>query len=233
MMGSVRTFCCGRGVDRGIERLGLAGVIAAGSLVTTQGAHGATLSEPAAVVHRLWDKLLTHCGDSYFYAGSVFDGSGMLSNVQAGHQATLEFRGVKFHTVPIRVTDAERANGLNYRARVTMIAHLYREQGEQWQDGPDMQPRNTDDIMGQVLSQANGDMFDMGGGGAIALELVKFKGTWAVTRSSTTLSGSLGYNDNYYDVDKLVAAKVARYNCASGAVDAPDAPAPGTAAPNE
>jgi hypothetical protein len=95
--------------------------------------------------------------------------------------------------VPIRVTDAERANGLSYRARISMIAHLYREGGEPWRDGPDMRPRNTDDILAQAIRQANSDMFDMGGSGAMALELVKFKGTWAVTRSSTTSSSALGF----------------------------------------
>lgn len=190
-------------------------------------------SETASVTQRLWSALLTRCGDTYFYAGSVFDGSGMLSNVEVGHQKVMEFRGVRFHSVPIRVTDAERANGLTYRARISMIAHLYREGDDQWQDGPDLRPRNVDDIFGQVLSQANGNFFDMGGGGAMALELLKFKGEWVVTRSSTDFSGSLGSNDNYYDVDKLVALRVARYSCQQAAVIPPPPTAAELAAQQE
>ncbi len=195
-------------------------------LVVVPCAEAAPAPEGESVAHRLWDKLLTHCGSSYFYSGSVFDGSGMLSDVQIGHQAVIEYQGVRFRTVPIRVTDAERANGLTYRARISMIAHLYREGGKPWRDGPDMRPRNTDDIIAQAIGQANSDMFDMGGSGAMALELVKFKGIWAVTRSSTTSSSALGFGSKFFDVEKVIAARVARYSCEKGAV----LPPPPTAA---
>lgn len=79
-----------------------------------------------------------------------------------------------------------------------------------------MRPRDIHDIFGQVLSQATGNFFDMGGGGAMALELLKFKGEWVVTRSSTDFSGSQG--GKYFDVDKLTAARVARYSCQQQAV---------------
>jgi hypothetical protein len=184
-------------------------------------AQAATTSEPAAVAHRVWDALLTHCGESYFYAGSVFDSSGMLNDVQVGHQTTIEYRGVRFNQVPIRVTDAERANGVQYDARISLLAHLYREGDGTWQDGPDRQPRNTDDIIGRALADVNSDLFDMGGGGAIALRIVKYKGQWAVTRSSTTSTSTLALGEKFYDVDKLVAAKVARYDCKAGAVVEP------------
>jgi len=184
-------------------------------------AAAATPSPAATVAARIWDKLLTKCGPSYFYGGSVFDRSGMLGDVTAGDTSVMEFRGVRFNAVPMRVTDAERANGVESRARITMIAHLYRENGESWTDGPDLQPRNTDDILGQALGQANGDMLSMGNSGAMALDLIRFKGAWAVARSSITLSGPLGFDAKYYDVDKVIAAKVARYDCEAGQVVAP------------
>ncbi len=140
----------------------------------------------------------------------------MLSNVVPSSPRLLEFKTVTFHIVPIRVTDAERANGTSERARITMVAHLYRSDNGPWQDGPDLQPRDTNDIMGRVLAQADGDMFGMGGGGAIALEIVKFKGRWAVTRSSTTLSGPVSFGSGYYYVDDLLKARAWRYSCAAG-----------------
>ena len=176
----------------------------------------ATAPSPAAVeAQKVWGAILSRCGESYFYVGSVFDRSGMLSNVQmGGHQGTLEYKGVRFNTVPIRETDAERANGVAYSARISMIAHLYREADGDWQDGPDLRPRNVDDMIGQAIGQANSDMFDMGSAGAIALELVKFKGTWSVARSSTTSTSSLAFMQNFYDVDKLIATQRYRYDCA-------------------
>jgi hypothetical protein len=199
-----------------------AGILSASlALLMSSIAQAATVSEPATVAHRVWDALLTRCGESWFYAGSAFDGAGMLSDVQTGHQSLIEYRGVRFNMVPIRITDAQRANGLQYNVRISMIAHLYREGGGQWQDGPDLRPRNTDDILGQVLGQANSDMFDMGGAGAMALEIAKFKGLWAVTRSSTTSTDTLAFGSKFFTVDQIAAAKVARYSCAKGEVVVP------------
>ena len=179
-------------------------------------------ASPAAVeAHKVWDAILTRCGASYVYAGSVFDSSGMLNDVQAGHQSRLEYKGVRFNLVPIRVTDAERANGVGYMARISMIAHLYREGDGPWQDGPDRQPRNTDDIVGQALGQVESDLFDMGGSGAIALELIKFRGNWAVTRSSVDSTSSFAINQNFFDVDKLASHPVHARCPGTGA--APDA----------
>jgi len=48
---------------------------------TTQTSRPAQAGSPQDLAQRIWGKLLSHCGDSYFYAGSVFDQSGMLSNL--------------------------------------------------------------------------------------------------------------------------------------------------------
>jgi hypothetical protein len=194
-------------------------------------ARAAAPNEPGVTANKLWSKLLTRCGDSYFYAGSVFDGSGMLSDVQVSHQKTLEFKGVHFNSVPIRVTDAERANGIAYRVRVTLIAHLYREGGEGWQDGPATRPRNTDDIVARAIGSVNSNLFDMGNNGAMALELVKYKGIWAVTRRSVDSSGPLEFESEFFEVDKILAAKFPRYSCEKGAVVSTEPPKPSAVQP--
>lgn len=177
---------------------------------------------PETVIHGFWNKLLVQCGNSYFYGGSVFDDSGMIGGVMRGDQRSVyEFRGVKFNTVSVRITDAERMNGLEYHARVTMMAHLFREAGETWQDGPDLQARNANDIIGSALRDVGGDMGEMGSGGAMAFDFMKAKGTWAIARSSSTLSGPLNSHSDYYDVQKLLAEKSDRYNCKTGAVEPP------------
>lgn len=221
MLEGVARPCRRNGLGRGLVSFSLVLALALPAGAAKPPAHVGQSSEPAGVASRLWAALLTHCGDTYFYSGSVFDSSGMLSDVQRGHSSVMEYRGVRFTLVPIRVTDAERANGLTARVRIAMIAHLYREGGGQWRDGPDLRPRNVDDMVGQALSQANADMFDMGGSGSIAIELVKFKGQWAAVRSSTTMSGPNGFRANYYDVEKLIAVPRARYSCAAGQIAAP------------
>ena len=96
---------------------GLCGVAIAGLAITGPPAAAKTPphNEAGSVASRIWGKLLARCGDSYFYAGSVFDGAGMLHDVQMAHQGTLQFKGVQFHSVPIRVTAAERENGIASR----------------------------------------------------------------------------------------------------------------------
>jgi hypothetical protein len=178
-------------------------------------AQAAPASESAAVVHRLWDKLLTPCGESYFYAGSFFDRQGMASEIGAGqHPSVMEYRGVRFNTVPIRVSDAEKLNGVSYRARVTMIAHVYRSDGGSWANGPDLQPRNMNDIAGQALANVIGDMGQIGATGSIAFELVDFKGKWLVGRSSGVMSGPLTFHTGYYPVDQIQRASAPKYSCA-------------------
>ena len=188
----------------------------------------ATAAKPATdptPTTRLWNALLKQCGDSRFYVGSVFDASGMLSDVQVGRTKLIEYKGVKFASVPIRITDAERANGLQARSRITMRAHLYRTDGEQWQDGPDLRPRNMDDIIGRALGSANADMFGMGSNGAIALEVLKFKGRWYARRSSVDMSGPIIGSNDIFDVEKWIALPRPTYDCATHSVVAPKAAA--------
>ena len=204
-----------------VPRIGFAALTVTAAIVVQEPARAAPAPEAAAVAQQIWSKLLVHCGESWFYAGSIFDQQGLLGDVTAGASSVREFRGVRFHAVPIPVTEADRLNGISAHVRITMISHAYREKGGQWLNGPDLQPRDTDDILGQALGQANGDMFDMGGGGAMALDLLRTKGQWAVARSSLTLSGGVGFNSNYFYVDKLLAAKVARYECSTASVVQP------------
>ena len=175
-------------------------------------------SEPSVVAERVWNSLLAHCASgSYFYAGSSLDGDGMLSDVQVGKNPVLEFRGVTFHLVPVRVTDAERANGVEFRGRATMVAHLYREGGGSWQDGPDLQRRNMDDMVGRVLADSLGEFFGMGGGGSMALQIVKYKGVWALARSSTDFSSGFGAGGQFQLIDQFVKG-VPHYDCGAGTI---------------
>ncbi|MDB5584477.1 MAG: hypothetical protein JWR80_9653 [Bradyrhizobium sp.] len=178
----------------------------------------AQIPQAAAVAQRVWSTLLTHCGDSYFYAGSFLDGTGPMGVVIRAHSHLLEFKGVTFHLVPIRVTDAERANGTSERARITMVAHIYREDGGPWEDGPDLVPRDGQDILRRSFADVAGDQLGMGQGGAIAIEIIQHKGRWALVRSSTRLSGPIAFDSDYYYVDQAVSAPAPHYNCNSGTV---------------
>ena len=194
-------------------------------------AFGASLSVDAApaseadvVAQKIWGKILTHCGESEFYAGSVFDDTGMVSLGARGE--IYEYRGLKFNAVPIRVTDAERLNGLSAHARVTMQAHIYRTKDGAWRDGPDMRPRNTSDMLSNAFRDIDGDNGEFGSGGAMALDLMKLKGVWVVGRGSIILSGPVSSSSRYFYVDKLIATPAGRYSCAKGAFEPPPPPPP-------
>jgi hypothetical protein len=73
--------------------------------------------------------------------------------------------------------------------------------------------------MGRAINQVNGDLFGMGGSGAMAFQLVKYKGAWAVERGMTT--AGTGFGSKFYDVAKVLAAKVPRYSCEQGEVVQP------------
>lgn len=168
---------------------------------------------------QIWNALVTHCGESYFYAGSALDAAGSMPML-ANRTTLLEFRGVKFHTVPIRVTDAERLNGLTAHARVTMLAHTYRKKGDPWQDGPDLVYRSTADIMTRSFADIRGDEDQMGAGGAIALDLMRFGGRWLVRRSSVWMSTSPS-DGPPFDLAHLGEARVSRYNCQTSTIIPP------------
>lgn len=187
-------------------------------------------TDASVVAQRLWGKLLNRCGESAFYAGSVFDSAGMISRVPGSRPRTMEFRGMRFNAVPITISPAERLNGVASRTRITMLAQVYREVGERWSDGPAFQPRNTEDILGRAIGMGNADMFDMGTSGVMALELVKYQGKWFVSRSSASRAGSISFSGGtFYEVDKVIAAPAARYDCQSGKV-IPRPPTPEEAA---
>ena len=175
----------------------------------------------ATPASRLWSSMLKRCGDSYFYTGSAFDNSGMLNDVQMSHTQLVEYKGVSFASVPIRVTDAERANGIEYRARISMRAHLYRVDGDSWQDGPDLRPRNMNDIIGRALADVGSDLFDIGTSGSMALEMIKYHGRWYVLRSSVDRSGPLIGNKNIFDLEQMMALPRPTYDCASQQVVMP------------
>ena len=181
-------------------------------------AHASAAAGPAAIGQKIFDKLLTRCGDQWFYAGSPFDGAGMLSNVQASHQGVVTYKGVQFHTVPITVSPAEHENGIDSRTRISMIAKLYREGDKPWGDGPGRRDRNMDDILGDVLRDAGGDMFDMGSGGSMAMELINFKGNWFIRRSGVDSTSIFSTGDKLFEVAQLLAAPMPRYSCSAGRV---------------
>lgn len=176
-------------------------------------------SEGSAEAQRVWSKLLTRCGDSWFYAGSNFDAGGMISDVSTNSGSpVMEYRGARFNLVPVRITSAESQNGIQYRARITMIAHTYREVGDAWQDGRDLQPRDTGDVFAQALGNVFGDLVSFGNTGAMALDLVRYKGVWSVARASITAEDGAGFDKNFYDAEKLIAAPAPRYDCSTGKV---------------
>lgn len=176
----------------------------------------ASAAEPDAVAASVWNKLLAHCGEDYFYSGSVFDGSGTLSGLVVSKNADLiQFRGVKFSLVPIRLTDADRLNGQEFRGRLTMIAHLFKpDEKDGWMDGPAFQARNTDDMFAKSLMNIANDSTELGIGGAMAFELIKYKGKWYIERSSVMLSGGL-FGSKTYEVNALLAAHFQRYQCST------------------
>ena len=191
----------------------LSGLIGMLLLFPPPRAHAAG-SEADRMAQQVWDALLTKCGDSYFYSGSVFDRSGMIADLKMSkHQSVYEFKKVRFNLVPMRVSEAEQMNGIQYIGRMTMIAGVYRSDGGAWSDGPAMQARNTQDIMAGALKDFLGDQMDMGMGGAIALELKEYKGRWAVSRSSVDQSGMLLSSKGYYEVEKVVGAYGGRHSC--------------------
>jgi hypothetical protein len=188
--------------------------ISALAFTTEAPARAAPGSPTGAAAGQLWSRLLAHCGESYFYAGSVFDHSGMLSDVGAGNNpSVIEFRGVKFNPVPIRVTDAERLNGISARARVTMFAHVYRVDGGDWEDGPDLRPRNINDVSGLALQNIVSDAGEMGAGGSMAFELIQFKGKWMAARSGSAQSGVLLSSAGFYSLDQLQGDAAPKYTC--------------------
>lgn len=194
-------------------------LIAVAACLTATEAHAAPASGAAVAAEKVWSQLLTHCGESYFYAGSAFDGMSTM-HMFAGDPTLIEFRGAKFHTVPIRVTDAERQNGLTEHARITMFGHTYRKKGEPWQDGPDLIYRNIEDVFSRSWKDVQGDEGQLGIGGAIALDLKEANGHWWVQRSSVILSDTLG-GDRGADLATFSQARVARYNCQTGEIIPP------------
>jgi hypothetical protein len=183
--------------------------------LTAPSAPAAPVAEGGAAAQQLWARLLTHCGESWFYAGSVFDRSGMLSDVGAGaHPSVLEFRGVRFNTVPIRVSEAERLNGISVRDRVTMIANVYREDGGVWQDGPALRPRNTTDVLSLALQSVVSDAGEMGEGGSMAFEVIQFKGKWLASRSGSDMSGPLLSSQGFFSFDQLQVGAAPKFSCA-------------------
>lgn len=138
----------------------------------------------------------------------------MMSDLGAGeHPAVVEFRRVRFNTVPMRVTEAERLNGVSARARVSMLAHAYRVDGGAWDDGPDLQPRNTMDVMSLALRNVIADAGQMGDGGAMVFDVVQFKGKWLASRSGSDLSGPLLSSRGYYSFDQLHGEAAPRFSC--------------------
>ncbi|MBL8554611.1 MAG: hypothetical protein JNL41_10065 [Phenylobacterium sp.] len=208
--------------------LALFGALGLACATDAQAAAPPAPSETSVVAQRLWGKLLTRCGDDAFYAGSIFDASGMLASVQAYRATYFQFRNPRFHIVPIALTPAEQANGVTVRARISMLSQIYREPGEPWQDGPGAQARNTEDMFARLLRSTGGDQFELGRGGAMALELVKHKGRWSATRLSTS-GGIIALGRPYYFVDDLIATPADRYSCQTGTV-IPRPPTPEEAA---
>ena len=123
-------------------------------------------------------------------------------------------------TGPSKAGDEKIAFGSFMQEVQNNPAHIKKVtiKGETWTDGPDLRPRNTNDIISLALKNVGGDLADFGAGGSMALDLLKVKGTWAVSRSSSGLSGPIiSSHAQYFDVAKLLALNVGHYDCAKDA----------------
>jgi hypothetical protein len=89
-------------------------------------------SEVQKVALTFWDKLLTKCGDSYYWGGPTGDGS--LRN----------YKEVSFGIVQEPVSQADQMNGVEWHGFIIMVARVFRTQEgygaaqhwEPWRDGP-------------------------------------------------------------------------------------------------
>jgi hypothetical protein len=175
------------------------------------------MPEPDRTANLVRDKLFSHCGNSYFYAGSAFDASGPTGGLDpAQTPKILEFQDPVFNLVSITVTPAEKANGVQYHGRWTMIAKMYRAGGEPWQDGPALQPRNTQDIAMTAQRNARGDEGQMANSGAVALDILQQNGKWSVARGSLLLSGGIPGRTVWQDIQDFLATKTLKVDCARG-----------------
>jgi hypothetical protein len=174
-------------------------------------------TEADRMVAALWDKLLTHCGDSYFYAGSPLDRFGDLTVLLPPKApVVMEFQKVRFNVVPLKLTPAEQMNGVTFRGRVTMVAGVYRQQGGPWRDGLDATPRNMDETFGQAVNGIAGDAGEMGITGAMAFEIAAGKGAWVIRRSQTHFDSPMVTNSNFLDLQKVLTMNAPKYSCGGG-----------------
>ena len=72
----------------------------------------AATTEADLAARRLWDAVLTKCGDSYL----LRDGD-----------STEEYRQVSFRTVSIKLSDADRLNGKDWLGAAVLSAHVWRK----------------------------------------------------------------------------------------------------------
>lgn len=186
--------------------------------------------EAEGVSDQLWDRLLSHCGESYFYAGSAFDKDGAKEfwHLYKPVHDLVEFIDVQFAIVPIPVTSAEHLNGSGTRARITMLSGTFRlrNQGKwgEWIDGPETPERSAGDMDKRIKrNDENDSTFGMGTGGAMALEIRKEKGEWLVARQSASTSGyglMLG-EPHFVKLSQFLADTAPKYDCKKAAIVAP------------
>lgn len=172
-----------------------------------------------ATTDKLWNKLLVSCGQSYFYAGSELDKSDGPSAViyDPDDAKILEFRGVrKLPPTSIRVSDAERLNGVTERARISMVANTYRVAGGAWQDGPSFVARSYSEQTNQMLMKVFGDDAQLGWAGAMVLDIARVNGRWVFRRGSLLSSVPLWSNGTFVDLERFLAKPISRYDCETG-----------------
>jgi len=104
-----------------------------------------------------WDKLLTHCGDSWLYGGSelrlmgkntkdYLDGiheDNLMRDIKAGlhpDKVTWEFKGVTFELREYELSQADRLNGIEWQGWAGFSPTSWRMRPKSWQSWSKIRP---------------------------------------------------------------------------------------------
>ena len=186
-------------------------------------------SDVDATAKQIWNALLTKCGDSHYYAGSLFNSQGDLRGlVPATKPHQTEYKSARFAIVPIKLTEAQKLNGVEYIGRISMVSSVYRtkinDKWSAWVDGPaGRNVQEKEDIWNHVMQDFMGDGLGMGTGGAMALKIAKIKGQWVVARQGA--QGQMVMGDKFFALAQI-APHTLRYDCKTGASNQPGSQAP-------
>jgi hypothetical protein len=164
-----------------LRSLALVGIfVACSALLPVQ--TSAQQNDVKSAADRLWAKLLTKCGDTYYTGGysfgddQHFEGLGLplfpKPTSDDVTKAAAEFKGVSFVITTLNVTQADKLNGIEWSGILDLYSTAFRTKGPQdsgwgeWENG-------------------SGDRREAGASccareayAGIGIDLVKQRGTW-------------------------------------------------------